>query len=161
MPAALVFGVDEAVDDIRGKSRTDDAGTEADDVCIVMAAGKTRGECVADACGADSFVLVCGDAHADARAAYENAEVGFSRLNLAAELVRKFGIIDRFFCAVAADIGIFDAALAQMAEELCFEGIACVVAADCDFFVFHDIFLSGCINFNHAVDYRICADAVG
>ena len=102
-----------------------------------MAACQACGESIADTCGAYASVLVCGDAHADAGTADEYPEVGVARLKLATELVCIFGVVDRFLGAVASDVGVFDPTGGEMLQELCFERIACVIAADNYSFVSH------------------------
>ena len=54
---------------------------------------------------ADTLHLVCSHAHADARAAEQNAGIRFTGLNLLADFLRNDRIVARGFIGPAVDIG--------------------------------------------------------
>lgn len=130
--AAVEGGVDKDVCQLDRFCAVDDAAAEAENVCVVVAAGHFRTERVGQDGSADAFLLVCGDGHADARAAAENAEGAVTALYRGADFFGIDGVIDGL-CGGRAEIDVFDALVLEVFDDGVLDLQAAVVTAECEF----------------------------
>ncbi len=115
----------------------DDSCAHAEHICIIVQAGELGGNGIAAECRADTAMLICRDAHADARAAYEYAEIG-TRIYGFANLARIFGIVYGGI-GICAHINAFISHLREHFYQLVFVEIAGMVCTKNNFF--HNVFL--------------------
>ena len=136
--AALIFGRKKVVHKVEGKAHTHHARAEAKDVGIVMLTGEAGAEGVRTASGADALVLVGHERHTDARAANEDAERRFALLDSLAKAVGENRIVTALQ-RVVSDVDGSIAELFEVLDHLKLQLIACVIRADQNVFVFHNI----------------------
>ena len=96
MATAFKRGLDEVFDDLNGLLRRDESCPKAEDIRIVMLAGKSRSLDVVHQCGADSGNLVGSDANTHSGRANEESEVGLSGCHLAGHRLSVVRIVGRF-----------------------------------------------------------------
>ena len=96
MATAFKRGLDEVFDDLNGLLRRDESCPKAEDIRIVMLAGKSRSLDVVHQCGADSGNLVGSDADAHPGGANKDAKVGLSGRHLAGHRLSVVRIVGRF-----------------------------------------------------------------
>ena len=136
--AAVEGGVDKNFREFDGFFAVDDASAEAENVCVVVAAGHFRAELVRQDGSADAFLLVGGDGHADARSATEDAEGAVTALNRGADFFCIDGVIDGLG-GVGAEVNVVDAFVFEVFDDGVLDFQAAVITAESEF---HDVFLS-------------------
>ena len=68
----------EGVNNHQRKPRTDHAGTNTKDICVIVFPGCFRGEYIMTERGADAGLFICGHGHADAGTADEDPQFSFA-----------------------------------------------------------------------------------
>src|SRR5437899_12542473 len=99
--AVFKWGLQKCIDNFSRQFAIDSLAAEAKDIGVIMLAGQGRGFFIGNKRGANAGNLVGHDAHADARAADENAVIVFmlgdalrDRLAIKRVVGRVFGISD-------------------------------------------------------------------
>ena len=104
-------------------------GRQAQHVGIVVQAAHLGGQIVVASSGADAGILVGRDAHADARAADENAAVDFAFRNGLGDLRREVGVVDALGRQRAEVDGIV-AEIADKRQDLPLDFVTAMIAGD-------------------------------
>ena len=128
--AVLELRIEEQVDHIDRKSRSDDTRAHAEDVRIVVQTGEACAERIRAARRADPVELVRRDRHSDTGSADEDRAIAFSREDRAASRSGIIGIITAFL-VVGAEITEFDAARRKVEHQLVLERESRVIAREC------------------------------
>jgi hypothetical protein len=104
--AALVaasgeWRVEESLDHFEGGGGCEDAGTEGQDVRVVVLASELGGDDVVGQGGADAGDFVGGDGNPNARASHDDSQIILLRGNALAHRLAEVGIVHRVFRASA------------------------------------------------------------
>src|SRR5690554_2249721 len=145
MSPALEGSLEEDAEDLLGEPLADDARSEAEDIRVIMLAGRLRDEGIGAERRPHAFIAVCRDAHPDARAADKDADA-LTALNSLSDLGCIIGIIDAGLI-VGAKIDGLIAMRADLLDELCFERDACMIGGDEELLLTHSCSLKTRLTF--------------
>ena len=132
MAAALILGVHPLVHDHLGHLHADDAGTEGDDVGVVVLLAQASRIGLAAHAGTHALDLVGGQADSHAGAANQHTAVHFAVGHHLAHLVTADGIVEAL-SAVGTDVDDLDALVLQILLDFLLHFDRAVVVADCQF----------------------------
>ena len=129
--AAAEFGVKEGGYAGLGQVAADDPRAQRNHICVIVLAGKLRGERIVDAGAAAFEIAVDGDRNADARAAYSDPALGFAEPDDRTEL-RALGRVIDAVGTVGAEVGHLMTLLAQPTHKLVLQGVTGMVGGKSD-----------------------------
>ena len=132
MAAALILGVHPLVHDHLGHLHADDAGTEGDDVGVVVLLAQAGRIGLAAHAGTHALDLVGGQADAHAGAADQHTAVHFAGGDHLAHLVAADGVVEALG-AVGTDVDDLDALVLQILLDFFLHFHCDVVVANCQF----------------------------
>src|SRR5437899_1253070 len=99
MPATLELGLEPNLHHAIDQLATQEVGGQAQHIGIVVAAAHLRGDAVVTGSRTDTVNFVSGDAHADARAADQDAAVHTAFADRLGHLKGVIGVVDTFATA--------------------------------------------------------------
>jgi hypothetical protein len=129
VPATLEVGSPPGTYDLTDSGGITLIGTNDEHISIVVASRELRVGGIAHQRRPNSFDLVRGDGHPDARSAHEDSAVDLAGANCAPDLRREVRIVDRIF-GVRTDILNPYAQLAQGLHDDSFGRYPAVIAAN-------------------------------